>query len=51
MFAEDVKLLPDLMFTRMLDRAIEDTSEFEDFARTLFAAMKTGGRVGFEKVK
>lgn len=50
MFAEDVRLLPDAMFTRMLDRAIEDPAEFEDFARTLFAAMKTGGRVGFERV-
>ncbi|WP_316233404.1 class I SAM-dependent DNA methyltransferase [Bradyrhizobium sp. SZCCHNPS2010] len=50
MFAEDVKLLPDRMFVRMLDRAVEDPAEFEDFARTLFAAMKVGGRVGFEKV-
>lgn len=50
MFAEDVKLLPDAMFTRMLDRALEDPHEFESFARDLFAAMKTGGRVGFEKV-
>ncbi|MCK1483352.1 class I SAM-dependent DNA methyltransferase [Bradyrhizobium sp. 193] len=50
MFAEDVKLLPETMFTRMLDRAIDDPTEFEDFARTLFSAMKTGGRVGFEKV-
>ncbi|TPM99521.1 DNA methyltransferase [Mesorhizobium sp. B2-1-3A] len=50
MFAEDVKLLPDMMFTRMLDRAMEDPSEFESFARDLFVAMKSGGRVGFEKV-
>lgn len=50
MFAEDVMLLPDKMFTRMLDRAIEDPNEFEEFARSLFAAMKAGGRVGFEKV-
>jgi type II restriction/modification system DNA methylase subunit YeeA len=50
MFAEDVKLLPDTMFTRMLDRAIEDPTEFEDFARDLFTAMRKGGRVGFEKV-
>lgn len=50
MFAEDVKLLPDAMFTRMLDRAIEDPNEFEGFARDLFTAMRKGGRVGFEKV-
>lgn len=51
MFAEDVKLLPDNMFTRMLERALEDPNEFEGFARQLFAAMTAGGRVGFEKVK
>ncbi|MCP8897575.1 class I SAM-dependent DNA methyltransferase [Shinella daejeonensis] len=51
MFAEDVKLLPDNMFTRMLERALEDPSEFESFARDLFTAMKSGGRVGFEKVE
>lgn len=51
MFAEDVKLLPDNMFTRMLERALEDPSEFDSFARDLFTAMKSGGRVGFEKVE
>lgn len=50
MFAEDVKLLPDAMFTRMLDRAIETPAEFGDFAHDLFTAMRKGGRVGFEKV-
>lgn len=50
MFAEDVRLLPDAMFTRMLDRAVEDPEEFEEFARDLFVAMRSGGRVGFEKV-
>jgi hypothetical protein len=51
MFAEDVKLLPNAMFTRMLEGALENPDEFETFARDLFAAMTTGGRVGFEKVK
>lgn len=50
MFAEDVKLLPDAIFTRMLERALEDPAEFESFASDLFRAMKTGGRIGFEKV-
>ncbi|MER9419854.1 class I SAM-dependent DNA methyltransferase [Mesorhizobium sp. M0306] len=51
MFAEDVKLLPDMIFTRMLDRALEDPTEFESFARALFLAMRSpGGRIGFEKV-
>jgi type II restriction/modification system DNA methylase subunit YeeA len=50
MFAEDVKLLPDNIFMRMLERALEDPAEFDGFARDLFNAMKTGGRIGFEKV-
>jgi type II restriction/modification system DNA methylase subunit YeeA len=50
MFAEDVKLLPDAIFTRMLDRAIEEPAEFETFASDLFTAMKAGGRVGFERI-
>jgi len=50
MFAEDVKLLPDNIFMRMLERALEDPGEFEGFARDLFTAMKSGGRIGFEKV-
>lgn len=50
MFAEDVRLLPDMIFSRMLDRAIEDPKEFVSFARDLFTAMKAGGRIGFERV-
>ncbi|MER9448290.1 class I SAM-dependent DNA methyltransferase [Mesorhizobium sp. M0254] len=50
MFAEDVKLLPETIFTRMLEQALDDPSEFERFARELFVAMRSGGRVGFEKV-
>ncbi|MET4635616.1 class I SAM-dependent DNA methyltransferase [Kaistia defluvii] len=51
MFAEDVKLLPEGLFTKMLERALDYPAEFEDFARDLFGAMTKGGRVGFEKVK
>ena len=50
MFAEDVELLPNNMFTRMLEQAYEQPEEFEHMASDLFAAMSTGGRVGFEKV-
>lgn len=50
MFAEDVKLLKDATFTRMLERALEDPDQFEGFARSLFRAMSTGGHIGFEKV-
>ena len=50
MFAEDAALLPDDMFTKMLRHSRRSPSEFEDMAKSLFAAMSTGGRVGFEAV-
>ena len=50
MFAEDVGLLPDDMFTRMLDRSRGDAEKFEAYAKRLFGAMATGGDVGFERV-
>ncbi len=51
MFAEDVGLLPDDMFTRMLKQARRQPEKFEDGARKLFGAMATGGQVGFEDVE
>ena len=50
MFAEDVGLLPNEMFTRMLRLARRQPEEFEDMARELFGKMATGGRVGYETV-
>ena len=50
MFAEDVGLLPNNLFTRMLEQARQRPEEFATMARDLFAAMSTGGRVGFEPV-
>ena len=50
MFAEDVGLLPNDMFTRMLRLARRQPEEFEDMARELFGKMATGGRVGYETV-
>ena len=50
MFAEDVGLLPNGMFTRMLEHARRRPGEFVDLARDLFGAMAGGGRVGFEEV-
>jgi type II restriction/modification system DNA methylase subunit YeeA len=51
MFAEDVKLLPNDMFKRMLEQAISHPADFRDLARALFSVMQNGGRVGFEKVE
>ena len=50
MFAEDVGLLPDNMFTRMLEHARKRPDEFTDLSRDLFGAMAGGGRIGFEAV-
>ena len=50
MFAEDVGLLPNDMFTRMLEHARSQPDDFADLARQLFGSMATGGRVGFETV-
>ena len=50
MFAEDVGLLPNNLFTRMLEHARRQPEDFAALARDLFGAMSTGGRVGFETV-
>ena len=51
MFAEDVGLLADNMFTRMLEHARKRPEDFAALARNLFGAMATGGRIGFEAVE
>lgn len=51
MFAEDVGLLPDDLFTRMLDVSRRDPASFTENARTLFGAMANpGGKVGFTPI-
>ncbi|MDR2188797.1 MAG: class I SAM-dependent DNA methyltransferase, partial [Azonexus sp.] len=50
LFAEDVNLLPNKMFQRLLEATRPAPEQFAANARTLFAAMKSGGMVGFEKV-
>ena len=50
MFAEDVGLLPDNLFKRMLEQAIRRPREFPRLASSLFGAMAVGGLVGFEEV-
>ncbi len=51
MFAEDVGLLPDKMFERMIKTARPHPETFATHAGTLFAAMRDGGLVGFERVE
>ena len=50
MFADDVGLLPDQMFTRMLRQARRNPDHFSDLAGDLFGAMANSGRIGFEEV-
>ena len=50
MFADDVGLLPDHMFTRMLRQARRAPKRFADLAGALFRGMAAGGLVGFETV-
>ena len=51
MFAEDVGLLPDNLFTRMLDLCRTDPGSFAEHAGTLFGAMANqGGKVGFTRI-
>ena len=50
MFADDVGLLPDHMFTRMLRQAQRTPEQFTELAAELFQVMAAGGRVGFEAV-
>ena len=51
LFADDVGLLPDRMFRRLLERARQNADEFVGLARDLFGHMKTGGEFGLEKVE
>ncbi|MGN7870023.1 class I SAM-dependent DNA methyltransferase [Paracoccus sp. 22332] len=51
MFAEDVNLLPNRMFQRMIEQAHRNPAMFQTHAATLFAAMQSGGMVGFEQVE
>lgn len=51
LFAEDVNLLPDRMFQRMIEHAHRQPQMFQTHATTLFAAMQSGGMVGFEQVE
>lgn len=50
MFAEDVGLLPDHMFSKMLKASRSEPEEFADNASTLFAAMHSGGRIDFTRI-
>jgi hypothetical protein len=51
LFAEDVNLLPDKIFTRIVEKAGGDPARFGHFLSQLFAAMVKGGEFGLESIK
>ncbi|HOW73300.1 MAG TPA: class I SAM-dependent DNA methyltransferase [Phycisphaerae bacterium] len=51
LFAEDIGLLPEGLFTRMLDKAGADPVRFSKLVGQLFDAMATGGDFGMETIK
>ena len=51
MFAENADLLQNKMFGRMLAAAKATPSDFSTLAGTLFAAMRNGGLIGFERIE
>jgi hypothetical protein len=51
MFAEDVKLLPNKAFTRLLDAVLDEPAErFVEAAEDLWKAMDAGTRFGYDRI-
>jgi hypothetical protein len=50
MFAEDVGLLPNRLFSKLATASVAHPEQFEANAKQLFASMATGGTVAFEVV-
>ncbi len=51
MFAEDIGLLPDNLFTRIVDRTSRDPERFSRYVSELFQAMQDGGDVLLQDVR
>ncbi|HPB75860.1 MAG TPA: N-6 DNA methylase, partial [Chromatiaceae bacterium] len=50
LFAEDIDLLPDKLFTQLLEAAKTHPDKAQRQFETLFGAMATGGMVGFKEI-
>jgi type II restriction/modification system DNA methylase subunit YeeA len=50
MFAEDIELLPDRLFTRMLETCEHAPERFAPMASELFSKMNTGGYFGADEI-
>ena len=51
LFAEDIGLLPNQIFTRIVDKAAGDPARFTRFIGQLFDAMAKGGEFGLESIR
>lgn len=51
LFAEDIGLLPDMIFSRITEKAGGDPVKFSRFIGQLFEAMSTGGEFGLETIR
>ena len=50
LFAEDMDLLPDRLFSKLVEQARRSPADFPDLAGALFRAMQQGGRFGLERI-
>jgi len=51
LFAEDIGLLPDMIFTKIAERAAGDPAKFRRLLGQLFEAMASGGDFGLESIR
>ncbi|HPG00060.1 MAG TPA: N-6 DNA methylase [Kiritimatiellia bacterium] len=51
LFAEDIGLLPDQIFTRITEKSAGDPAKFVRFVGQLFDAMAKGGEFGLESIR
>jgi len=51
LFAEDTGLLPDKVFSRILEKSGDDATRFGRFLAQLFDAMATGGDFGLDRIR
>ena len=50
LFAEDIGLLPERLFSKLLEQARRSPADFSGLAGDLFRAMHQGGRFGLERI-
>ncbi|HRY15636.1 MAG TPA: class I SAM-dependent DNA methyltransferase, partial [Candidatus Competibacteraceae bacterium] len=50
LFAEDIGLLPERLFGKLIEKSRRAAADFSDLARSLFHAMHQGGWFGFERI-